>query len=47
MDGIGQNILREIREDGGFINDAPSVKELLEQIDKKLKKKKRKIKPIK
>lgn len=43
MGGIGQNILREIKEDGGYdYSKTPTIKELLKEVTKK--KKKRKIK---
>lgn len=43
MGGIGQNILREIKEDGGYdFSKTPTIKELLEEVTKK--KKKRKVK---
>lgn len=45
MGGIGQNILREIKEDGGYDKSKiPKIDELLKQVIKKDKKCKIKLK---
>ena len=47
MGGIGQNILREIKEDGGYDKSkTPTIKELLEQVTKKEKKRRVKQKKV-
>ena len=43
MGGIGQNILREIKEDGDYNYIAPTIEELLKELKKKSNKKKRKV----
>jgi len=41
MGGIGQNILRELREDGDLVYTSPKVEKLLKGLNKKNKKKRK------